>query len=190
MDRDRVDVIRRPLGSRRLIGGLLVGLGVVHTDEPARAPAGPAGKQPSRGPRIAAAALVLFGLLTGFVGAANVGAQAVPTGTPDAFIEIRVHSCPDDFDGSGFFQHLTQCTSERSLYGVGIGVQSGGSDAAIFQYSQPDDTGRAALMRWGGVTPGTVTVTEVAPDPIKPSAAFCSLQPMGVAPLKMDGDQA
>ena len=141
----------------------------------------------SFGPRIAAAVLVLLGLLTGLVWVAEAGAQPVPTGTPVALIELRVHSCPDDFEGTGFFQHQTQCTSERSLYGVGIGVESG-RDEPAFQYSQPDDTGRAALMRWL-VTPGEVTITEVAPDSIKPSVAFCSLQPIRPVPLTMDGEE-
>src|SRR5687768_5933851 len=78
------------------------------------------------GLRIAATALVLFGLLTGFVGTGNAGAQTA------ALIELRVHSCPDDFAGTGFYQHQTQCTSERSLYGVAIGVQAG-QDDAVFQ---------------------------------------------------------
>jgi uncharacterized protein YkwD len=135
------------------------------------------------GLRITATALVLLGLLSGLFGAVTAGAQTL------AVIELRVHSCPDDFDGTGFFQHQTQCTSEQSLYGVGMGVQSVGDEAAVFQYSQPDDTGRAELMRWDAVLPGPVTITEVAPDPIKPSVAFCSLQPTGSGPVTMDGEQ-
>ncbi len=137
---------------------------------------------------IAATLLLLLGLLSDVVGPGIAAAQPVPTGTPVAFIELRVHSCPDDFAGTGFYQHLTQCTSERSLYGVGMGMQAGRFNEPQFQYSQPDDSGRAALMKWVAAPPNPVTITEVAPDPIKPSVAFCSLQPVGAVPLTMDGD--
>ena len=68
-------------------------------------------------------------------------------------------------------------------------MQAGGFNETQFQYSQPDDPGRAALMRWVAAPPSPVTITEVAPEPLKPSVAFCSLQPMGAVPLTMDGDQ-
>ena len=44
-------------------------------------------------------------------------------------------------------------------------------------------------MSWPSVNPGTVTVTEVAPDPIRPSVAFCSLQPSSGGPLTKDGEE-
>src|SRR5215213_1179294 len=88
------------------------------------------------GLRIFATLFVLAGVLSGAFRAQEVGAQPAPT----AVIEIRVHSCPDDFDGTGFFQHLTQCTSEHGLYGVALGAQTGALGAPQFQYSQPDGT--------------------------------------------------
>ena len=135
------------------------------------------------GLRVIAALFLLAGVLAGAWAAPSVGAQTT------AVVEIRVHSCPDDLDATGFFQYLTQCTSERGLYGVALGLQAGGLAGPEFQYSQPDDTGRAALMSWPSVNPGTVTVTEVAPDPVRPSVAFCSLQPSSGGPLTKDGEE-
>ena len=135
------------------------------------------------GLRVVAALFLLAGVLAGAWAAPSVGAQTT------AVVEIRVHSCPDDLDATGFFQYLTQCTSERGLYGVALGLQAGGLAGPEFQYSQPDDTGRAALMSWPSVNPGTVTVTEVAPDPVRPSVAFCSLQPSSGGPLTKDGEE-
>jgi hypothetical protein len=41
---------------------------------------------------------------------------------------VTVHSCPDDFAGTGFFQYETNCTSESGLYGVPLKfVLPGGS---------------------------------------------------------------
>src|SRR5690606_24613317 len=96
---------------------------------------------------IAAIAVLLVGLLSGLARLASAATQPVPTGTPVAFIELRVHSCPDDFSGTGFFQYLTRCTSERGLYGVGMMTQAGVFNATQFLYPPPDGTGRAALMR-------------------------------------------
>ena len=55
---------------------------------------------------IAAIAVLLVGLLGGLAGLASAATHPVPTGTPVAFIELRGHSCPDDFTGTGFFQFL------------------------------------------------------------------------------------
>lgn len=44
------------------------------------------------------AGIVQAGPLGGTIQTNRAGAQPVPTGSPAARIEMRVHSCPDDFD--------------------------------------------------------------------------------------------
>lgn len=139
--------------------------------------------------RTLAVLIVLAGLVAGGMRGLAAAAQTAP----EAIVQIRVHSCPDDLDATGFFQHLTRCTSERGLYGVAIGVKGGRFDpaGAQFQYSRPDGSGQAALMTWPRVGAGGITATEVAPDPIRPSVAFCSLIPGNnvVDPDTLDGDE-
>ncbi len=107
---------------------------------------------------------------------------------PAASVSIRVHSCPDDLDASGFYQYSLQCTSERGLYGVPLGLETSRSPVS-FLYSQPDGTGQAAPMVWNGVSGRSFTVREVVTDRPRESVVFCSDRQAGNNPGTLDGTE-
>lgn len=121
-------------------------------------------------------------------------ASALPEGTvdaqanPGASVSVRVHSCPDDLDASGFYQYSLQCTSERGLYGVPLGLSTPRLPTS-FLYSQPDGTGQAVPMLWSNLTGGSITVSEVVSDRPRESVVFCSDRPAGNHPGTLDGTE-
>jgi hypothetical protein len=116
----------------------------------------------------------------------GVAAQATPA--PVATVSVRVYSCPDDFFGTGFYQHLTVCTSERALYGVPLKLAASNMGGS-FLYSQPDGVGGAAPMVWTNVGAGAVSITDIAQNTIRPAKVFCSLTPGAGGPGTLDGTE-
>jgi hypothetical protein len=118
-----------------------------------------------------------------------VGNGNPPAVTPaSASVSIDVHSCPDDLVASGFYQHLTACTSERGLYGVPLKLVDGAGSTS-YLYSQPDGSGEAAPMVWTNLAAGPVTISEVVIDRPRESVAFCSDRPAGNVPGTLDGTE-
>jgi hypothetical protein len=114
--------------------------------------------------------------------------SVAPEAAASTSVSVRVYSCPDDFIGTGFYQHLTACTSEKALYGVPISLKAANVSGA--QYSQPNGVGGAAPIVWTNVDAGPITLTDIAQNTIRPARVFCSLTPgtPGVAP-SLDGTE-
>jgi hypothetical protein len=99
---------------------------------------------------------------------------------------VTVHSCPDDFVGTGFFQYETNCTSEIGLYGVPLKfVLPGGSTS--YQYSQPSGSGTAQPMLVTQIGQGSLEIAEVSSSRIKESVVFCSQSRAGNGGVVLDG---
>jgi hypothetical protein len=103
-------------------------------------------------------------------------------------LAITVHSCPDDFNGTGFFQFETTCTSETGLYGVPLQFTYPNGSVS-FLYSQPDGAGGAQPMLVTQIGAGTMLIGEVSSSRVKESVVFCSQSRAGNGGPVMDGDQ-
>jgi hypothetical protein len=127
-------------------------------------------------------ALLLAGTLVAAV--SNAGAQEAR-----ASLTIRVHSCPDDLDATGFYQYGQRCTSTKGLFGVPLKFTFVDGTSS-FLYSQPSgDETYALAMNLPTIPASTITVSEVVSTRVRESVVFCSLQPAGNQAPTMDGDE-
>lgn len=120
----------------------------------------------------------------------------LPTSTPSAGSEsnltLYIHSCPDDFDGTGFYQFTSSCTSETGLYGVPMQVIWPESTGGIL-YSQPGDGGIAVPMQFStnATWPANsnLAISEIYTPRLHDPRLFCS-QSAGATGLPiLDGEE-
>ena len=156
-------------------------------------------KSPSRkaGHRLIACAglmVVLFLLLgLAFTGSAGVDAEAVVIGTmeptPEPFsLTIRLHSCPDDLQATGFYQYQQQCASEQGLYGVPLSFSQEGQAPQTF-YSQPDGAGGALPIQAYFSPFEDLRISEPPAFVTRDSKVFCSQHLLASKPPTYDGTE-
>lgn len=114
------------------------------------------------------------------------------SGTGESDLTLYIHSCPDDFDGSGFYQFTSNCTSETGLYGMPMQVAWPGSTGGIL-YSQPGDGGIAVPMQFSTnatwAAGGLLTISEIYTPRLHDPHLFCS-QSAGANGLPiLDGEE-
>jgi hypothetical protein len=110
--------------------------------------------------------------------------------TPEPFtLTIRLHSCPDDLQATGFYQYQQRCVSEQGLYGVPLSFSQEGHDPSTI-YSQPDDAGGALPIDAGYFNPfAELRVSEPVAFVTRDSVVFCSQHLTGNKPPSYDGTE-
>jgi hypothetical protein len=117
-------------------------------------------------------------------------ATAVTTGESD--LTLNLHSCPDDFAGTGYTEFIDACTGETGLYGVPMQViwpeQSGG-----VLYSQPNDDGTAVPMQFSTNASwpdgGNLTISEIYTPRLYDPRLFCSQTAGGTGKPILDAEE-
>ncbi|CAN5574786.1 hypothetical protein BH09CHL1_BH09CHL1_24560 [soil metagenome] len=135
--------------------------------------------------------LVVVGLSFGAVSMGAGGAESRTINpTPEPLIlTIKLHSCPDNLDATGFYQYQQQCTSEKGLYGVPLSFSQAGREPTTV-YSQPDESGGVLPILANFIGFGlALTISEPVAFVTRDSVVFCSQHLIGNTPPELDGTQ-
>jgi hypothetical protein len=136
---------------------------------------------------VAVVGLLLVGFYSGSAKTAGI-IQLSPTHEP-LMLTIRLHSCPDDLQATGFYQYQQRCTSEAGLYGVPLTFTQGDSEPHTI-YSQPDGTGGAAPISPNFLNfSQALTISEPTAFLTRDSVVFCSQNLSKPSGPLLDGTQ-
>lgn len=139
-----------------------------------------------------AALLLSFSMMVARSGGVGAGAAYIGTmePTPEPLrLTIRLHSCPDDAQATGFYQFQQQCSSEQGLYGVPLSFSQEGREPYTL-YSQPDGAGGALPIQATSIPSyKELRISEPAAFLAHDSKVFCSQHLIGNKPPMYDGTE-
>lgn len=136
--------------------------------------------------------LLLLGMAFTKSGGVDAGAAYIGTMEPTPeplLLTIRLHSCPDNLQATGFYQYQQQCTSEQGLYGVPLSFSQEGHDPLTL-YSQPDGAGGALPIQANSPSfYQDLRISEPTAFVTRDSVVFCSQHLSGNKPPIYDGTE-